>query len=220
MTKMPRSVRRALAAGLSAGIAGAALVGCASEGNEKRETFTIAQYEDPATPQHQAWKAAAEKFQADHPDVEVKFVDINGDSINVQGKLLLTGNDVPDVVEVNTGNATIGQLAAQGLMENLTAEAEARGWDEKIPPSMSALARYDDAGKAGSGDWFGVPNTGIYYLIYYNKELFRDAGIEVVPTSLEELEKIFDGFVEAGQVPVSSNGEYGLLQLWGQLVAA
>lgn len=211
--------RRVVAAGVSVVVAAAALSGCASSGGDG-DTFTIAQYEDPATPQHKAWEAAVAQFQAEHPDVEVKFVDINGDSINVQGKLLLTGKDVPDVVEANTGNATIGQLAAQGLVENLSEEAEARGWDEKIPSSMSALARYDETGKAGSGEWYGVPNTGIYYLMYYNKAMFEEAGITELPTSMEELEQIFDDFVAAGQVPVSSNGEFGLLQLWGQLVAA
>jgi raffinose/stachyose/melibiose transport system substrate-binding protein len=200
-------------------VASVTLTACAS-GDDEKSTFTIAQYEDPATPQHQAWKAAAEEFQAAHPDVEVKFVDINGDSINVQGSLLLTGNDVPDVVEVNTGNATIGQLAAQGLVENLTEQAKTRGWDKKVTSSMSALARYDEAGRAGTGDWFGVPNTGIYFLMYYSQQDFADAGITEVPTTIEELETVFDGFLAAGKVPVSSNGEFGLLQLWGQLVAA
>jgi raffinose/stachyose/melibiose transport system substrate-binding protein len=212
-------VPRIVAAGITVALAGAALTGCAAGGDSGGRTFTIAQYESPTTPQHQAWAAAAEQFQKDHPDVDVKFVDINGDSINVQGKLLLTGKDVPDVVEVNTGNASIGQLAAQGLVENLSDEAESSGWAEKVPSSISALARYDEAGTAGSGDWYGVPNTGIYFLMYYSKAMFADAGI-TPPTSLDELEAAFDTFVQAGQVPVSSNGEFGLLQLWGQLVAA
>jgi raffinose/stachyose/melibiose transport system substrate-binding protein len=211
--------------GVAASVAVAGLAACGSdgggdEGGEEGGTFTIAQYEAPATPQHKAWEAAVEQFQEDHPDVKVEFVDINGDSINVQGKLLLTGNDVPDVVEVNTGNASIGQLAAQGLVENLTEQAEARGWADKIPSSLSALARYDELGKAGGGDWFGVPNTGIYFLMYYNRAMFEDAGIAEPPTTLDELEDVFDTFLAAGQVPVSSNGEFGLLQLWGQLVAA
>lgn len=211
--------RRTLAAGTALVAVAALLTACAPSGDAGK-TFTIAQYESPATPQHQAWKAAAERFQDEHPDVKVKFVDINGDSINVQGKLLLTGKDVPDVVEVNTGNASMGQLASQGLVENLTDEAKERGWDEKVPSSLSALARYDESGNAGSGDWFGVPNTGIYFLWYYNQAQFAEAGITEAPTSLEELEADFDVFLSKGQVPVSSNGEYGLLQLWGQLVAA
>lgn len=214
-----KQVMRYAAAGATVLLAGAAFTGCAAGEESTGRTFTIAQYESPTTPQHQAWAAAAEQFQKDHPDVDVEFVDINGDSINVQGKLLLTGNDVPDVVEVNTGNATIGQLAAQGLVENLTDEAEEYGWDEKVSSSLSALARYDESGRAGSGDWFGVPNTGIYFLMYYNQAMFQDAGI-TVPTSISELEAAFDTFLDAGQVPVSSNGEFGLLQLWGQLVAA
>jgi raffinose/stachyose/melibiose transport system substrate-binding protein len=62
-------------------------------------------------------------------------------------------------MEYNKGNATAGLLASQGLLSDLTEQAQSRGWADKST-SLQTTARYDERGVMGSGNWYGVPNQG------------------------------------------------------------
>lgn len=85
---------------------------------------------------------------------------------------------------------------------------------------MAALAKYDDEGRAGGGDWYGVPSTASYFTFYYNKDLLAEHGITEIPSTMKELESVFDKLLADGITPVSSNaGEHAVLQTWWQLVS-
>ncbi len=214
---MRHRTMKSIAAAAAALAVGIGVSGC-STGSDS-DTFTIWQFEAKDSASYQSWERALELFKEQHPDVEVEVVDTSFDNIRKNAKLLLDGNDVPDVIEFNKGNADGGQLAAQGLLTDLTPIAEKRGWDEVVTGAVQNLARYDETGNAGSGNWYGVPNSGQYYLVYYNKDMFDAAGIPV-PTTQEELQSALDAFLAQGQVPISANaGEFGLLQMWWQFVS-
>lgn len=188
----------------------------ASGGTDAGRTFTILQYENPETAQGQGWQLALEIFQEKHPDVEVDFQTTSFDAMRQNATITLTGNDVPDVIEFNKGNADGGQLAAQGLLAPLTDAVDEYGWDQKITGSMQAFAQYDEQGLAGSGEWYGVPNIGEYVMFYYNKELFEEAGITEIPNTLEGFEDAMDQLLDAGITPISSSAatSQGFNQMW------
>ncbi|RCK68094.1 extracellular solute-binding protein [Desertihabitans brevis] len=215
-----RALRAAAAATLTLCLT--AVAGCTSDTGG--DTFTILQYEDPTTAQGQGWARAVEIFQERHPDVTVDFQTTSFDAMRQNARITLAGNDTPDVVEFNKGNADGGQLAAQGLLEPLTEEAEARGWDQLVTGGMQSFARYDENGLAGSGDWYGVPNIGEYVMFYYNEDVFAEAGIEQPPTTLDELEQTMATLQQAGVTPVSSSAStsqgFNQMWLWYSLVSA
>ncbi|MET0715354.1 MAG: extracellular solute-binding protein [Mycetocola sp.] len=219
---MEHSKRKILRAPVGAAAAAAlalSLVGCASSGGGDEggeQTFTILQYENPETAQGQGWQLALEIFKEKHPDVEVDYQTTSFDAMRQNAKITLTGNDVPDVIEFNKGNADGGQLAGQGLLTPLTDAVEEYGWDKKITGGMQAFAKYDEQGLAGSGDWYGVPNIGEYVMFYYNKDLFAQAGITEEPTTLEEFEAAMDKLLAAGITPISSSAatSQGFNQMW------
>jgi len=183
-------------------------------------TLTVWQFETKGTAAYDGFAKAVQVFERAHPGVRVNVVTQGFDSIRNNAKLLLTGDDVPDVMEVNKGSSDGGQLAAQGLLTDLTPQVERRGWDRVVNGSMQNLARYDTDGIAGSGRWYGIPTSGQQYVFFYNKDLFRKAGVPV-PTDRRSLQRALRHFVANGQVPISSNaGEFGLLQLWYQFVVA
>jgi raffinose/stachyose/melibiose transport system substrate-binding protein len=123
-------------------------------------------------------------------------------------------------MEVNKGNADAGQLAAQGLLTDLSPEVKKYGWDKTVTGAMQNLAKYDKSGNASSGDWYGIPDSGQDYLFYYNKEMFAKEGL-TVPTTQAEFQSDLAKVTASGQVPISSNaGEFGLAQLWYQFVSA
>ncbi|MCI7456284.1 ABC transporter substrate-binding protein [Actinomyces urogenitalis] len=216
MTTTRRQVLQCAAGALAAAVT-ASLAGCssASSGGDSK-SFTILQYENPESAQGQGWALAVELFKKKHPDVTVDYQTTSFDAMRQNAKVTLTGQDVPDVIEFNKGNSDGGQLAAQGLLTPLTEIVEERGWDAKITGGMQAFAKYDEQGLAGSGDWYGVPNIGEYVMFYYNKDLFAQAGITDVPTTLEEFEAAMDALVAAGITPVSSSAatSQGFNQMW------
>lgn len=183
----------------------------------KGETFTIWHYEAENTASADAWDKAMEVFQEEHPELNVVFEMQSFEQLQKNAKIVLTGDDVPDVMEFNKGNSTAGQLAAQGLILDLDEYAEEQQWEEKLSPSMYATALYDEQGLMGSGNWYGVPNYGEFVMVYYNGDMFEEHGIEI-PTTYEELIAAMDAFVEAGVTPLAMGGsEYPFQHLWYEL---
>ncbi|WP_448061555.1 ABC transporter substrate-binding protein [Cellulomonas hominis] len=192
--------------------------GDGGSGGADADTFTIWHYENDDSAMGQAWNKAIEIFKADHPDVDVVVENQTFEQIQKNAKIFLTGDDVPDVMEYNKGNATAGQLASQGLITPLTEEAETRGWGDILPDSIQTTAMYDEQGLMGSGDWYGVPNYGEFVGVYFNQDLFDEYSI-AQPTTLEELEAAMQTFVDNGITPLATAGaEYPLGQLWYELV--
>lgn len=223
----PVSRRRVLTGASAAALGGvlapvlSACGGTKADGN----TFRIQQYEAKDSAQYKGWEKALKIFTQRHPELDVQIVQTSFDNMQKNAKIQLMARDVPDVVEVNKGNADAGQLAAQGLILDLSEEASAQGWDKKVEGSMANLATYTTLGIAGDGGhWYGVPNIGEYVQIYYNTSMFADAGIDGVPDSMDDLTSIFDTFVAKGQAPLSSsantNGGWGAMWTWYSLVSA
>lgn len=210
-------------AGGAAAVPALLSLGACSSSGSGGGTFKILQYEDPSTPQGVAWRHAVELFKKKHPDVEVDLQQTSFDAVRQSAKITLSGNDVPDVVEFNKGNADGGQLAAQGLLAKLTDVVAERGWDQKISGSMRSFAQYDN-GKAGSGDWYGIPNIGEYVTLFYNKELFEKVGATQPPTSIAELETLMDAFLAEGITPIASSAAtsqgFNQMWIWYSLVSA
>lgn len=211
---------------VAAAMAGAlALAGCTGQGgagggDTDDSTLTIWHYENEDSAMGKAWAKAIEIFEEENPDVTVDVEKQTFEQIQKNAKIVLTGDDVPDVMEFNKGNATAGQLAAQGLLAPLTDAATERGWDEKLSGSLATTATYDEQGLMGSGEWYGVPNYGEFVGVYYNKEMLADLGLEV-PTTLDEFEDVLAAFKKEGITPLAEAGaEYPLGQLWYELVLA
>ncbi|MCL3777361.1 MULTISPECIES: extracellular solute-binding protein [unclassified Actinomyces] len=213
--------RRAFTGLMGTALLGLGLAACGSGSGSSdggATTFVIWDYEGDSSAQAIAWNRAVEIFKERHPEVEVTMVEQTFEQLQKNAKIVLTGDDVPDVMEFNKGNSTSGQLASQGLIAPLTDYAAQYGWDSTLPASIQTTARYTEAGLMGDGDWYGVPNYGEYVFVYYNKDMFEQAGL-TVPTTLEELEAVCDAFVAQGITPFAEAGsEYPMGQLWYQLV--
>lgn len=207
-----------VAASLSAALLfGTAACGASSEApNESSGTFTVWWYEKPESAMGVAWAKALEIFKEENPDVTVKFEQKSFDQIRETAGMILTSDAAPDLMEYNKGNSHAGRLASQGLITDLTDVVKEYGWDEKIPDSIEATARYTDGLMAGE-QWYGVPNYGEFVPLYFNKTLLEENNI-AVPTTLEELEAAFAAFKAQGTTPLGLSGaEFPAHQLWYQL---
>ncbi|MEV4165510.1 ABC transporter substrate-binding protein [Nonomuraea dietziae] len=184
---------------------------------QEAKTLTLWHYEGPDSAMAKAWAEAIKKFEATHPGVKVKFEEKGFEAMQKTASQVLNSDAAPDLTEYNKGNATAGALAKAGLLTDLSAEAAERGWDKLLTGSLQTTARYDERGIMGSGNWYGVPNYGEFVMVYYNKQLFEKAGLEV-PTTFEEFTKVMDAFVAKDQTPLAMAGaEYPAQQVFYQL---
>jgi raffinose/stachyose/melibiose transport system substrate-binding protein len=156
-----------------------------------------------------SWEYAMEQFQLMHPDVTIEFEQKSFEQTVETARMVLNSNNVPDVMQINKGNATAGLYAKEGLLTDLTSVAEERGWTDILQPSIQTTMRYDENGIMGNGPIYGVTTYGEFILVYYNKDMFEAHNIEV-PTTLEELEATSDTFVAAGITPFT----LGALEKW------
>jgi len=168
----------------------------------QERVFKLWHYEPADSAMGISWNYALEQFKAMHPDVKVEFEEKVFEQIQETGMMILNSEDVPDVMEINKGNATAGLYASAGLLTDLTDVAKERGWDQILSPSIQTTCRYNEKGIMGSGPLYGVTTYGEFVMVYYNKDMFAKYGLEV-PTSLEEFEAVADKFVAEGIVPLT-----------------
>ncbi len=174
-------------------------------------------YESPDGAMGAAWQAAMDKFQELHPEVTIEFESRGFEEIRQTAPMILNSDEVPDVMEYNKGNATSGFLSQNGLLTDLTDVAIEYGWDQILSPGLQTTSRYEN-GIMGSGQWYGVTNYGEYVMVYYNKDMFAEHGVEV-PTTFEEWEAAMQTFVDAGITPLSVGAtEYPAQHIFYQLV--
>lgn len=177
---------------------------------QPQRTFRIWHYE-VGYAMGDSWADAMEEFQAMHPDVNLVFEEKTFQQIQETGRMILSSTDVPDVMEINKGNATAGLYSKEGLLTDLTQVAEERGWLQILSPSIQMTCRYDDNGVMGAGRLYGVTTYGEFVMVYYNKDMFQQYGVEV-PSTLEEFEAVADRFLSEGVTPLT----LGALELWPQ----
>jgi raffinose/stachyose/melibiose transport system substrate-binding protein len=180
-------------------------------------TLKIWHYESPDGAMGAAWQAAMDTFEELHPEVTIEFESRGFEEIRQTAPMILNSDEVPDVMEYNKGNATAGFLSQNGLLTDLTDVAVEYGWDQILSPGLQTTSRYEN-GIMGSGQWYGVTNYGEYVMVYYNKDMFAEHGIEI-PTTFEEWEAAMQTFVDAGITPLSVGAtEYPAQHIFYQLV--
>jgi multiple sugar transport system permease protein len=122
-------------------------------------------------------------FEAAHPGIRVRRLN-PGDAGSFYTKLqtMLAAGDPPDLFYV--GGERVASFADMGLIEPLDAylEADAKTRAEgaidlaAFYPSTVTAFRYDGS-RMGQGSLYGVPKDFTTAGFYYNKDLFRKAGL-------------------------------------------
>ena len=152
-------------------------------------------------------KAAIEKaiklFNEQNPEIKVvgEFVGGSGSGSGITDKLTtsISGGNPPDVVLFD--RFMVGQWASEGLFEDMTDMAQSEG--------VTADQFYDFAWEEASydGKVYAMPFDTDTRLLFYNKQMFKDAGLdpEKPPKTIEELDK------DAEKLTVKEGNRYKVL---------
>ncbi|MCS6711972.1 extracellular solute-binding protein [Brachybacterium sp. EF45031] len=161
-------------------------------------------------------------FQEKYPNVTVKRTSQSFDDLKKQTALALSGNDVPDVLQVNNARADMGEFVKAGQLTDLTGYADAYGWAERFSDSVLSKARYSTDGTTfGEGSLWGLPQTGEICGIFYSATKLQEIGA-TAPTSWDELQTLLKTAADKGQQPIvlGNQEKWPALHVFGPLQAS
>ena len=171
--------------------------------------------------QNDAIEALITAFQEKYPNVTVDRQSQSFDDLQQQTGLALSGNDVPDVLQVNNARGDMGAYVADSLLTDLTGYAEAYGWEDRFSDSVLAKMRYSADGVTfGEGALYGLAQTGEICGIYYSQKKLDELGLEA-PATWDELFALVDAAKEAGEQPIvlGNLDQWPALHVFGPLQA-
>jgi len=188
---------RWLALALASFVTALVVAACGSDsggGSGKKVTITFLTGQQESTRLEAQAKADIDRFNKEHPDIEVKRDSMDNDQLRTVLKTRLNSNDGPDVFSYDTGPGFGGVLAKAGLVEPLDSAYDKYKW----PIYDWARQRATYGGKT-----YGIPDQVEEVGLYYNEDLFKKLGVTEPPKTVEELEQIADKAKAQGMIPIA-----------------
>ena len=161
-------------------------------------------------------------FREKYPNVTINRVPQSFDDLKKQVGLALSGNEVPDVVQINNARADMGEFVKAGQLFDLSKYADAYGWRDRFSASILGKMSYSPDGVTfGEGNLYGLPQTGEIVGIFYSQKTLDELGGKV-PTTWDEYFALLDAAKGAGKQPMSLGNieKWPALHVFGPLQAA
>lgn len=208
-------MKKILTAAFSAGILAAGCSAFATAEESEKIVLDVINYHVGTDYAAEYYSYLFEAFQQteEGKNVTFNFEEIpTTDAFNQKIKLLISSGDLPDIV-FNGGNNIVELAAKSGKVADLTPYFEA-------DPEWKAL--FDETSlefNTVDGKIYGVPVSKEISYIYYNKDLFEQAGIEAPEVAFASWDEFFaacDQLKEAGITPLGmDSADSGwLTNLW------
>lgn len=120
-----------------------------------------------------------EEFKKIHPDFEVERIDMKGTELPTWYQTQVVAGTPPDIVNIQGGLWL--EYASQGGLKDLTPYLERdKDYKDRLIPEFLANWVYD-------GKQYGVPLYITKTLLFLNKNMMEEAGIEKNPESFDEM---------------------------------
>lgn len=161
-------------------------------------TVTVMTWETTAT--NQLIDQALQKFMQQNPNIKVQRIPTPGSDFSQKISSLTIAKKLPDIFWA--GNDTEQQYAAQGMLYNFGSEADSGTFTKDFAPS--SITNWEVNGKL-----YGLPTLMNTYGVFYNEDLFKQAGLPLPKAGWTYQEMLHDA-----QVLTQKNGDkvtrYGL----------
>jgi raffinose/stachyose/melibiose transport system substrate-binding protein len=147
------------------------------------------------------WGAIVEQingeFKAAHPGVDIVTESYPDQPYQQKIKIYATAKQLPDVFKFWSFTSLLKPLIDGGFVAPLDrAELDSLGY---LPGAL-------DTNTYG-GKLYGIPVSTDFWVIYYNKKLFKAAGIEHPPATLDELYALGPKLKAKGIIPMTTDGK-------------
>jgi len=211
------SKSKAFAAVLAAVCCALALVACGGDDDEEAGgaasgavegeiSLLVPEYSENTEP---FWRELIGRFEAEHPGAKVKLQAVSWTDINQKVTTLISTNQAPDILNLDA--------YANFAADELLVPAE-----EILSPQTQDdfIEQFAENGKL-DGTQYGIPFVGSVRGLFYNKEIFREAGVDGPPETWDELREAAKKIEATGETgygmplgPEEAQAEFSLF-MWG-----
>ena len=144
-------------------------------------------------PMKTIWKQAADSYMASHPNVKIKITVLENEAFKAKLTTNMQAGNPPDIFQ-SWGGGTLKEQAEAGLIKDITGPSES--WIGSLNEAAVGLYQVDDK-------QYGVPfNLGMVG-VWYNKSLFKKAGIDAPPSTWSEFLADVEKLKSAGITPIA-----------------
>jgi raffinose/stachyose/melibiose transport system substrate-binding protein len=143
------------------------------------------------------WQSIADAYMAQNPNVNIEITVLENEAFKAQLVTVMQAGDPPDIFR-SWGGGVLWTYAENGLVRNIAPELEGE-WKD----SFSAQAALELYGQ--NGEYYGVPYTWGAVGMFYNKDLWAQAGLdpEAPPATWTEFLAAVQALKDAGITPIA-----------------
>jgi len=138
----------------------------------------------------------AKEFMQAHPNVKINVQAIENDSFKSKMTTVAQTGDLPDIFH-SWGGGVLKQQIEAGLVKDLTNDISS--WSDTLTRSSLVPYTFDDK-------IYGVPFSAGMVGFWYNKKLFKEAGIEEPPATWSEFLEAVKKLKAANITPIALAG--------------
>lgn len=147
--------------------------------SEKKVTITFQNiYPDPTTPSYKMVHTLVDEYEKANPNIHIELDTLNTDQQKMKLKTQAASKEVPDITIVNP-SAQMKPFVDAKLLAPLNDVIDKNGLKDTYQSGLLDNYSFD-------GNVYALPDGNNIEVVYYNKDLFKQAGIEKVPTTFDE----------------------------------
>lgn len=142
-------------------------------------------------------QSLAHEFMAENPNVDIQITTYENEAFKQKMTTVMQSGEPPDLFQT-WGGGVLAVYADAGMVKDLSPALEQDGWADSIAESALNLTVVD-------GKHYGVPWRINLAGMWYNKELFEQAGLdpESPPETWSELLDAVEALKAAGITPIA-----------------
>ena len=196
---------------LVAGIAVIALVASACSSSGSGSAVTVNWWHISTTdPAKTVFQSIADAYHTAHPNVTIKITILENEAFKTKLATELQAGNVPDLFQ-SWGGGIMAAQADAGMLKDITSDIAS--WKDTINPGALGIYAY-------KGKQYGVPWDMGMIGVWYNKALFKTAGISAPPATWDDFLADVGKLKTAGITPLAIAGKdmWPSMHLWTYLV--
>lgn len=190
-----------LAAGLSAcsGDDESEGTGTGTDGGTSNEPVTMIFWHNATTgPGAAFWEDTVAAFQEEYPNVTIEIQSIQNEELDGKLQTALNAGDAPDIF-MQRGGGKMAAMVRAGQLMDLT--------DLITDETKAVIPEGSFAANSLEGKVYAMPVAVLPGGIWYSQDLFEEAGIDEVPTTIDELNDAVAALKDAGIQPIALGGK-------------
>ena len=174
--------------------------GCSSGGGDNAganngDKVTMTFWHNSTTgPGKAFWEATVSDFEADHPNVTIKIQTIQNEDLDGKLQTALNSGDAPDIF-LQRGGGKMAAMVDAGQVMDITDSISS---ETKAAVNDGALK-----GETYQGKIYAMPIDVLPEGIYYSQDLFKAAGIDTPPATMDDLNAAITKLKATGVAPIA-----------------